>query len=83
MFLLDTASYYGKTDMLTYYYYFQVKAIRKKMVDIITKEVSSNDMKEIVNKLYVFKKTLVILKFFSRNSKIIFEHCGKLGVEQE
>jgi len=29
----------------------QVKAIRKKMVDIISKEVTSNDMKEVVNKL--------------------------------
>ncbi|XP_064608300.1 small ribosomal subunit protein eS1 [Liolophura sinensis] len=29
----------------------QVRAIRKKMVEIITREVSSNDMKEIVNKL--------------------------------
>ncbi|XP_063415140.1 small ribosomal subunit protein eS1-like [Mytilus trossulus] len=29
----------------------QVKTIRKKMVDIITKEVSTNDMKEVVNKL--------------------------------
>ena len=29
----------------------QVKAIRKKMVDIITKEISTNDMKEVVNKL--------------------------------
>jgi small subunit ribosomal protein S3Ae len=28
-----------------------VKAIRKKMVDIITKEVNTNDMKEVVNKL--------------------------------
>merc|ERR1711860_404553 len=29
----------------------QVKTIRKKMVDIITREVSANDMKEVVNKL--------------------------------
>jgi len=29
----------------------QVKAIRKKMVEIVTREVSSNDMKEVVNKL--------------------------------
>ena len=29
----------------------QVKAIRKKMVDIITREVTTNDLKEIVNKL--------------------------------
>jgi small subunit ribosomal protein S3Ae len=29
----------------------QVKAIRKKMVEIITREVTSNDMKEVVNKL--------------------------------
>merc|ERR1712179_578884 len=29
----------------------QVKSIRKKMVEIITREVSSNDMKEVVNKL--------------------------------
>ncbi|KAK7467857.1 hypothetical protein BaRGS_00029561 [Batillaria attramentaria] len=29
----------------------QVKAIRKKMVEIITREVSANDMKEVVNKL--------------------------------
>jgi len=29
----------------------QVKAIRKKMVDIITKQVSSSDMKEVVSKL--------------------------------
>ena len=29
----------------------QVKAIRKKMVEIISREVSSNDMKEVVNKL--------------------------------
>jgi len=29
----------------------QVKAIRKKMVDLISREVSSNDMKEVVNKL--------------------------------
>ncbi|CAG2224021.1 RP-S3Ae [Mytilus edulis] len=29
----------------------QIKTIRKKMVDIITKEVSTNDMKEVVNKL--------------------------------
>ncbi|XP_048777156.1 40S ribosomal protein S3a-like [Ostrea edulis] len=29
----------------------QVKTIRKKMVDIITKEVTSNDIKEVVNKL--------------------------------
>merc|ERR1712108_127634 len=29
----------------------QVKAIRKRMVDIVTREVSSNDMKEVVNKL--------------------------------
>ncbi|CAG5132204.1 unnamed protein product [Candidula unifasciata] len=29
----------------------QVKAIRKKMVEIITREVSTNDMKEVVNKL--------------------------------
>jgi len=29
----------------------QVKAIRKKMVDIISKEVSSGDMKDVVNKL--------------------------------
>merc|ERR1712223_907139 len=29
----------------------QVKAIRKKMVEIITREVSSNDVKEVVNKL--------------------------------
>ncbi|KAL3878366.1 hypothetical protein ACJMK2_030725 [Sinanodonta woodiana] len=29
----------------------QVRAIRKKMVEIITREVSSNDMKEVVNKL--------------------------------
>jgi ribosomal protein S3AE len=29
----------------------QVKAIRKKMVDIIKKEVTSNDMKEVVSKL--------------------------------
>uniref|UniRef100_A0A8W8MQN8 40S ribosomal protein S3a n=7 Tax=Magallana gigas TaxID=29159 RepID=A0A8W8MQN8_MAGGI len=27
------------------------KTIRRKMVDIITKEVTSNDMKEVVNKL--------------------------------
>nr|KAG5688082.1 hypothetical protein BaRGS_002687 [Batillaria attramentaria] len=30
---------------------WQVKAIRKKMVEIITREVSANDMKEVVNKL--------------------------------
>merc|ERR1711915_608474 len=29
----------------------QVKAIRKKMSEIITREVTSNDMKEVVNKL--------------------------------
>merc|ERR1712121_73980 len=29
----------------------QVKLIRKKMLDIITREVASNDMKEVVNKL--------------------------------
>ena len=29
----------------------QVKAIRKKMVEIISREVTSNDMKEVVNKL--------------------------------
>merc|ERR1712134_53338 len=29
----------------------QVKAIRKRMVDIVTREVSANDMKEVVNKL--------------------------------
>ena len=29
----------------------QVRAIRKKMVDTITKEVSSNDLKEVVKKL--------------------------------
>merc|ERR1712170_345009 len=29
----------------------QVKAIRKKMVEIISREVSANDMKEVVNKL--------------------------------
>ncbi|XP_052277735.1 40S ribosomal protein S3a isoform X2 [Dreissena polymorpha] len=29
----------------------QIKLIRKKMMDIITREVSSNDMKEVVNKL--------------------------------
>ncbi|KAL8598763.1 40S ribosomal protein S3-1 [Nucella lapillus] len=29
----------------------QVKAIRKKMVEIITREVTTNDMKEVVNKL--------------------------------
>ncbi|EDO41784.1 predicted protein [Nematostella vectensis] len=29
----------------------QIKAIRKKMVDIITREVSTNDLKEVVNKL--------------------------------
>ncbi|XP_011421723.2 40S ribosomal protein S3a-like [Crassostrea angulata] len=29
----------------------QIKTIRRKMVDIITKEVTSNDMKEVVNKL--------------------------------
>merc|ERR1712105_330062 len=29
----------------------QVRAIRKKMVDIMTREVSSNDLKEVVNKL--------------------------------
>lgn len=30
---------------------WQIKTIRRKMVDIITKEVTSNDMKEVVNKL--------------------------------
>merc|ERR1712062_864824 len=29
----------------------QVKAIRKKMVEIVSREVTSNDMKEVVNKL--------------------------------
>ncbi|CAG7717016.1 unnamed protein product [Allacma fusca] len=29
----------------------QVKAIRRKMVDMISKEISTNDMKEVVNKL--------------------------------
>lgn len=29
----------------------QVRAIRKKMVDIISKEVTSNDLKEVVKKL--------------------------------
>ena len=29
----------------------QVRTIRKKMVDIMTREVSSNDLKELVNKL--------------------------------
>lgn len=29
----------------------QVRAIRKKMVDTISKEVSSNDLKEVVKKL--------------------------------
>ena len=29
----------------------QVKNIRKKMVDIITREVSTTDLKEVVNKL--------------------------------
>ena len=29
----------------------QVRAIRKKMVDTITKEVTSNDLKEVVKKL--------------------------------
>ena len=31
--------------------FFQVKNIRKTMVDIVTREVSTNDMKEVVNKL--------------------------------
>ncbi|XP_033743846.1 40S ribosomal protein S3a-like [Pecten maximus] len=35
----------------SYAQHTQVKTIRKKMVDIITREVSSNDMKEVVNKL--------------------------------
>merc|ERR1712064_159434 len=28
----------------------QVKAVRKKMVELVSREVSSNDMKEVVNK---------------------------------
>lgn len=39
----------------------QVRAIRKKMVDIITKEVSSNDLKEVVKKLYVVFLSSVVL----------------------
>lgn len=30
---------------------FQVRAIRKKMVEIITRDVTSSDLKEVVNKL--------------------------------
>jgi len=29
----------------------QVRAIRRKMVELMTREVSSNDLKEVVNKL--------------------------------
>ena len=32
----------------------QVRAIRRKMVELMTREVSSNDLKEVVNKLWVF-----------------------------
>lgn len=31
----------------------QVRPIRKKMVEIMTREVQTNDLKEVVNKLYV------------------------------
>lgn len=40
----------GET-LICFCFVLQVKAIRKKMVDIITKEVTTNDMKEVVNKL--------------------------------
>jgi len=43
----DTAS----KKKTCYAQHTQVKAIRRKMVDIITKEVSANDMKEVVLKL--------------------------------
>jgi len=41
----------GSKKKTCYAQHTQVKAIRKKMVDIITKEISSNDMVGVVNKL--------------------------------
>lgn len=41
---------------------FQVRQIRKKMVDIITREVSSIDLKEVVNKLIPDSMSIDITK---------------------
>lgn len=38
----------------------QVRQIRKKMVEIMTREVQTNDLKEVVNKLYVSRALLCV-----------------------
>ncbi len=37
----------------------QVRQIRKKMMEIMTREVQTNDLKEVVNKLYVWSSLLI------------------------
>lgn len=41
----------SQTKKTAYAQHMQVKNIRRKMVDIITREVASSELKEVVNKL--------------------------------
>lgn len=44
----------------------QVRQIRKKMMEIMTREVQTNDLKEVVNKLYVSSAFLVLSELLCR-----------------
>ncbi len=39
--------------MLNNFIYIKIKAIRKKMVEIMTRDIAGSELKEVVNKLYV------------------------------
>jgi len=40
-------------SILNNFIYIKIKAIRKKMVEIMTRDIAGSELKEVVNKLYV------------------------------
>jgi small subunit ribosomal protein S3Ae len=64
--------------MLNNFIYIKIKAIRKKMVEIMTRDIAGSELKEVVNKLYVIF-VLEQKDLFS----MIFSIPNSIGVEIE